>query len=113
MERLRRRISHAIMELIRNEDIDIFFDFHEASLMYPGRYLRGTRQVNGYCHDGRNDAKRHSVPDEVRGLAKNLRGLTHREVGDFSNTLAILMETPEAFYRQSRWAHVRGTYARG
>jgi hypothetical protein len=23
------------MELLRNEEIDIFFDYHEASLMYP------------------------------------------------------------------------------
>ena len=28
---------------------------------------------------------------------KNLRGLSHREWGDFSDTLAVLMETPQPF----------------
>src|SRR5512143_4236736 len=28
---------------------------------------------------------------------KTLRGLTHREVGDFTGSLAVLMETPEPF----------------
>ena len=27
----------------------------------------------------------------------SLRGLTHREVGDFTNSFAVLMETPEPF----------------
>jgi predicted deacylase len=95
---LTERISYAIMELIRNEDIDIFFDFHEASLMYP--------VVSTYvAHDRAMDISMMAAmmlsatqfPMKSEASPKNLRGLTHREVGDFSNTLAILMETPEAF----------------
>ncbi|MBN2219474.1 MAG: succinylglutamate desuccinylase/aspartoacylase family protein [Kosmotogaceae bacterium] len=95
---LTERISYAIMELIRNEDIDIFFDFHEASLMYP--------VVSTYvAHDRSMDISMMAAmmlsatqfPMKSEASPKNLRGLTHREVGDFSNTLAILMETPEAF----------------
>ena len=95
---LTERISYAIMELIRNEDIDIFFDFHEASLMYP--------VVSTYvAHDRAMDISMMAAmmlsatqfPMKSEASPKNLRGLTHREVGDFSNTLALLMETPEAF----------------
>lgn len=95
---LTERISYAIMELIRNEDIDIFFDFHEASLMYP--------VVSTYvAHDRAMDISMMAAmmlsatqfPMKSEASPKNLRGLTHREVGDFSETLAILMETPEAF----------------
>ncbi len=95
---LTERISFAIMELIRNEDIDIFFDYHEASLMYP--------VVSTYvAHDDSMDIGMMAAmmlsatqfPMKIEASPKNLRGLTHREVGDFSDTLALLMETPEPF----------------
>jgi hypothetical protein len=36
-------------------------------------------------------------PMKIEASPKNLKGLTHREVGDFSDALALLMETPEPF----------------
>ena len=79
---LTERISYAIMELIRNEDIDIFFDFHEASLMYP--------VVSTYvAHDRAMDISMMAAmmlsatqfPMKSEASPKNLRGLTHREIG--------------------------------
>ncbi|HNS66472.1 MAG TPA: deacylase [Mesotoga infera] len=95
---LTERISFAIMELIRKEDIDIFFDYHEASLMYP--------VVSTYvAHDDAMDIGMMAAmmlsatqfPMKIEASPKNLKGLTHREVGDFSDALALLMETPEPF----------------
>jgi len=95
---LTERISYAIMELIRTEDIDIFFDFHEASLMYPvvSTYVAHDRSMDiGMMAAMMLSATQ--FPMKIEASPKNLRGLTHREVGDFSNTLALLMETPQPF----------------
>lgn len=95
---LTERASYAIMELIRREKIDLSIDSHEASLMYPvvGTYVAHERSFDLAMMAAMNlsastfDMKCESSP-------KGLRGLSHREWGDYSDTLAILMETPEPF----------------
>jgi predicted deacylase len=95
---LTERAAFAIMELIRTEKIDMSIDAHEASLMYPvvSTYVAHERSFDlammaamTLTADG-FDMKCESSP-------KGLRGLSHREWGDYSDTLAILMETPEPF----------------
>lgn len=95
---LTERASYAIMELIRTEKIDLSIDVHEASLMYPvvGTYVAHERSFDLAMMAAMNlsagvfDMKCESSP-------KGLRGLSHREWGDYSDTLAVLMETPEPF----------------
>ena len=36
-------------------------------------------------------------PMKTETSPKSLRGLTHREIGDFTESFAVLMETPEPF----------------
>jgi hypothetical protein len=36
-------------------------------------------------------------PMKTENSPKSLRGLTHREIGDFTDSFAVLMETPEPF----------------
>lgn len=95
---LTERTAFAITELIRREQIDMTIDVHEASLGYP--------VVSTYvCHQRAEDlcamasmileAEQFPMKNEVS--PKTLRGLTHREVGDFTDSLAVLMETPEPF----------------
>ena len=95
---LTERASFAIMELIRKEKIDLSIDAHEASLMYPvvSTYVAHERSFDlammaaMTLTAGEFDMKCESSP-------KGLRGLSHREWGDYSDTLAVLMETPEPF----------------
>lgn len=95
---LTERTAFAITELIRREKIDMTIDVHEASLGYP--------VVSTYvCHQRAEDlcamasmmleAEQFPMKNEVS--PKTLRGLTHREIGDFTGSLAVLMETPEPF----------------
>ena len=95
---LTERAAFAVMELIRKEKIDLSIDTHEASMMYP---VVSTYVAHEDSFDlammaamtltaGTFDMKSESSP-------KGLRGLSHREWGDYSDTLAILMETPEPF----------------
>jgi len=44
-------------------------------------------------HDGGDDALGGAVPMKTENSPKSLRGLTHREIGDFTESFAVLMET--------------------
>ena len=95
---LTERGSYALMEFIRQEKIDLSIDIHEASIMYPvvGTYV---------AHDDALDIAMmasmtltaNSFDMKCEASPKSLKGLSHREWGDYSDTLAVLMETPEPF----------------
>lgn len=94
---LTERMAYAIMELIRSEKADISIDLHEASLMYP--------VVDTYVAHQRAEElaflaammAQSEMPMKSEVSPKNLRGLFHRELGDYSDTLAVLIETAEPF----------------
>ncbi len=88
------QLAYAITELILKEKPDLSFDLHEASPEYP--------VVNAIvAHERSMELAAMTVMDlEDYGIAmrlepspKNLRGLTHREWGDYTETMPILMET--------------------
>ncbi len=93
------QLAFAIMELTRKEKVDLFVDSHEASLMYPvvSTYVAHDRALDMAMMAAMTlDASEFKMKCEAS--PKGLRGLTHREVGDFAdNVLVILMETPEPF----------------
>ncbi len=91
---LTERVCLGIANLIRAEKIDISIDLHEASPEYP--------VINAIVAHERAMPLASQVVlgleflDVKIGLEpspKNLRGLTHRELGDATDTLAVLMET--------------------
>ncbi len=91
------KVCFGIMELIRKEECDISIDLHEASPEYP--------VINAIvAHERAIDLASMAVLDlQMLDLDYNLeisppsfRGLTHREWGDYSNTMAILMESANA-----------------
>jgi len=95
---LTERLAYGIMELIRKEKIDLSVDVHEASLAYPvvSTYVSHDR-ANDICMMASMVLSAGEFPMKTETSPKNLRGLTHRELGDYSDTLAVLMETPEPF----------------
>jgi hypothetical protein len=91
---LTERIAFAMTALIRREAVDVAIDLHEASPEYP--------VVNTMvAHERAMElAALATVNLEAGGLAiglepspPNLRGLSHREWGDATTTLAVLAET--------------------
>ena len=95
---LTERASFAIMELIRKEKIDISIDAHEASLMYPvvSTYVAHERSFE-LAMMAAMTLSAETFDMKCESSPKGLRGLSHREWGDYSDTLAVLMETPEPF----------------
>lgn len=91
------QVCYGIMELIRKEKCDISFDLHEASPEYP--------VINAIVAPDKSlDIASMVVLDlQMEGIEMNLElsppdfhGLSHREWGDYSDTMPILMETANA-----------------
>jgi len=92
---LTEQIAYGIVELINAEEIDVTVDLHEASPEYP--------TINAIVahEDAMALAANVSIEMQLAGINISLepspptfRGLSHRELGDYTNTLALLMETP-------------------
>lgn len=91
------KVCYGITKLIKDEKIAVTVDLHEASPEYP--------VINAIvAHPKSMDLASEVVFGfEMQDLAirlepspVNLRGLTHRELGDFTDTMPVLMETPNA-----------------
>jgi hypothetical protein len=91
---LTQRLAYALRQLIIAEKVDLAFDLHEASPEYPvvnaavahERSMELTAMVAMELEDM-------GIPLRIEPSPKNLRGLTHREWGDYTETLPVLMET--------------------
>jgi len=88
------RVAFAITELVKRERVGLVIDLHEASPEYP--------VINAIvAHEKAMPLASVAVMNlEMRGIKiglepspENLRGLTHRELGDHTEALAVLMET--------------------
>lgn len=102
---LTEKAAFGIAELVRNEDIKLTFDLHEASPEYP--VINAT-----VSHEkGMNVASLGVMELQMQGIAMslepspvNLHGLTHRELGDYTDTIPLLMETANASQGRLRGA---------
>jgi hypothetical protein len=101
---LTERTCFALMELIRRERADIVIDLHEAELQYPvistivahekGQELAVMVSMMLTDLEGFKMGMEFSPP--------NLRGLSHREIGDHSEAISLLFEAPEPFLDATR-----------
>ncbi len=90
------KVAYGITQLIKTEDITITVDLHEASPEYT--------TVNAIvAHENAISLVTLAVWEveedfsiTIEASPTNLHGLTHRELGDNTDTLAILMETANA-----------------
>jgi hypothetical protein len=92
------------MELIRGEKIDIAIDLHEAELQYP---VISTIVAHQKGQDLAAEASMmlSSFEDFAIGVEYSpeaLRGLSHREIGDNSEAISLLLEAPEPFLDATR-----------
>jgi hypothetical protein len=101
---LTERTCFAYMELIRREGVDIFIDLHEAELQYPVistivAHERG-QDLATFVSMMLSDMEGFNMGTEFS--PKNLHGLSHREVGDYSDAISLLFEAPEPFLDATR-----------
>ena len=91
---LTEKIAYGVAQLIQQEGISIEVDLHEASPEYP------TINAMVAHEDAMLLASQALINMQMEGVSislepspTNLHGLTHRELGDYTDTLALLMET--------------------
>ena len=101
---LTEKTCHAYMELIRQENVDIFIDLHEAELQYPVINTIVThesgQQLATFVSMMTSDFEGFNIGTEFS--PRNLHGLSHREVGDHSDAISLLFEAPEPFLDATR-----------
>lgn len=92
---LTEQIGHAITSLIKEEDIDLTLDYHEAEPMYPiiNTIVAHDRAMDVGLFASMNLAAFEDIQIGNEPSPVNLHGLTHRELGDHTETLALLAET--------------------
>jgi hypothetical protein len=98
------KTCYAITELIRKEKVDIAIDLHEAELQYPvistivahqkGQDLAAMASMMISGMEG------FTIGMENSPYA--LRGLSHREIGDNTDAISLLLEAPEPMLDATR-----------
>jgi hypothetical protein len=98
------KTCHAMTQMIIKEKIDLVIDLHEAELQYPvistivahqkGEDLAALASMMISAEEGFNIGVEYSP--------EALRGLSHREIGDHTAAIPLLMETPEPFLDATR-----------
>jgi hypothetical protein len=92
---LTEKMAFGIMELIRQERIDLGIDLHESAPEYP--------VINAIVfHDASAELaalaqmslQSEGLEFRLEASPPNLRGLSHREWGDAAGIMAVLIETP-------------------
>ncbi len=101
---LTEQTTFAFMNLIREEKVDLVIDLHEAELQYPVintivTHERG-QDLATLASMTLTDFEGFSIGTEFS--PKNLHGLSHREIGDFSDAISLLVEAPEPFLDATR-----------
>ncbi|MBN2415052.1 succinylglutamate desuccinylase/aspartoacylase family protein [bacterium] len=99
---LMERVCFAAMELIRNEQVDVAIDIHGAETMFPV-----TNCIVAPEKSSRIATMVQLMTQAMEGFTvnvypspQNFRGLSHREIGDYSNAMPFLLEAPIPFLDQ-------------
>lgn len=91
------KMAYAVTELIRQNKIDMTIDLHEASPEYPViNAIVAHERAMPLASQVVINLEFEDIPMTLEPSPVTLRGLTHRELGDYTDTYAILMETANA-----------------
>jgi hypothetical protein len=88
------QIAYSIVQLIKQNDITITIDLHEASPEYPViNAMVAHQRALTIAAAATFALELQDIKIAVEPSPASFHGLTHRELGDWTDTIAILMET--------------------
>ena len=93
-----QRTNYAFMEMIRKEKVDIEADLHGAELEYPVEntiVAHEKAEAVAAMTSMILTSSVFPVPIGMEYSPKALHGLSHREIGDYSDAMSLLMEAAE------------------
>ncbi len=99
---LMERVTYAAMELMRREKIDLAVDIHGAETMFPvtNCIVAPDSSVRLATMTVLTVKAKEGFDSHVEPSPEGFRGLSHREIGDYSQTLPFLLEAPIPFLDQ-------------
>ena len=99
---LMERVTYATMELLRKEKVDVALDLHGAETMFPvtNCIVAPEKSARIATMAALYVKAREHFDNHVEPSPSGFRGLSHREIGDYSDTLPFLLEAPIPFLDQ-------------
>jgi len=99
---LMERVTFATMELLRKEKVDIAIDIHGAETMFPvtNCIVAPEKSMRIATMTSLTVMAMEGFENHVEPSPQGFRGLSHREIGDFADTMPFLLEAPLPFLDQ-------------
>jgi hypothetical protein len=99
---LMERVTFGAMEIIRKENVAIAIDIHGAETMFPvtNCIVVPDKSMRIATMTILTVKSREHFDSHVEPSPSGFRGLSHREIGDYSDALPFLMEAPIPFLDQ-------------
>ena len=88
------KVAYAVVSLIRSEQVALVIDLHEASPEYPVvNAVVAHERAMPVASEAVLNLEFEDITIGLEPSPRNLRGLSHRELGDATDALALLCET--------------------
>jgi predicted deacylase len=99
---LMEKVTFATMEILRNEKVDLALDLHGAETMFPvtNCIVAPEQSVRIATMATLVVKAKEGFDNHVEPSPQGFRGLSHREIGDYSDSLPFLLEAPIPFLDQ-------------
>jgi len=99
---LMERVTFAAMELIRKNAVDVAVDMHGAETMFPvtNCIVAPEKSAKLATIVSMTVKAMEGFDNHVEPSPENFRGLSHREIGDYSDAWPFLLEAPLPFLDQ-------------
>ncbi|MFZ2053600.1 MAG: succinylglutamate desuccinylase [Candidatus Aminicenantales bacterium] len=96
------KVTYAAMEIMRRDKVDLAFDMHGAETMFPvtNCIVAPEKSIRIATLASLTVKAREGFDNHVEPSPGGFRGLSHREIGDYSETLPFLLEAPIPFLDQ-------------
>ncbi|MCR4425253.1 MAG: succinylglutamate desuccinylase/aspartoacylase family protein [Firmicutes bacterium] len=100
---LAERIAYGVTKLIEAEGVDLTVDLHEAMPEYPNiNVIVAHQRALPLAATAQTRMMLNSIQIALSPSPVNFHGLSHRELGDHTETLAVLMEAPNLTFGRLR-----------
>ena len=91
---LSEQVAYAVTNMIKTLDIDMEIDLHESSPEYAvNNATVAHERASAIASEGVLNLELEGISMSLEPSPVSLHGLTHSELGDYTNTYALLMET--------------------
>ena len=99
---LMEQVTYAAMQLMRQEKVDVAIDVHGAETMFPvtNCIVAPEKSMRIATMASLTVKAMEGFENHVEPSPQGFRGLSHREIGDYADTLPFLLEAPFPFLDQ-------------